>query len=419
MRRVLGSWVFFLVFILIDIYVFQALRVVAEGWQPRARWWLYLVYWTITLLSVGFILSIVFTGVTGLHRLFRTYLFAVLIGLFLAKITAGFFFLADDLRRVLQWSASFFIGKRNSEFVSASSSGVPRSVFLSWVGLITGGGLFGTLLYGFGNKYRYEVRNHKLHFPNLPEAFRGFRVVHISDIHSGSFTDINSVKKGVELIMQQKADVILFTGDLVNQSADEMDPYIELFSGLAAPHGVYATLGNHDYGFPLADTEGERLRMQREMAAQVESIHRRMGWETLSNRHASLERNGDKIALIGVENISGRANFPSFGKLSEAYSAAASLSFKILLSHDPSHWNKEVTEKYKDIDLTLSGHTHGMQFGVELPWFRWSPVKYIYKQWAGHYREGNQHLYVNRGFGFIGYPGRVGILPEITVIELV
>jgi predicted MPP superfamily phosphohydrolase len=419
MRRILGSWIFFVLFILVDIYVFQALRVIAESWQPRARWWLYLTYWTITLVSVGFIVSIVFTGVAGWPRLFRTYLFAILIGLFLAKITASFFFLADDLRRMLQWSASFFIGKKSVDVVSANASGFPRSVFLSWVGLITGGGLFGTLVYGFGNKYSYEARKHRLHFPNLPQAFRGFKILHISDIHSGSFTDKKAVEKGVELILQQNADVILFTGDIVNQSADEMDPYVDLFTRLSAPHGVYATLGNHDYGFPVADSEKERLRLQREMAVQVESVHRRMGWKTLSNQHTTIDINGEKIALIGVENISGRANFPSFGILSDAYKGIENIPFKILMSHDPSHWNKEVTTAFKDIDLTLSGHTHGMQFGVELPWFRWSPVKYIYKQWAGHYKEGNQHLYVNRGFGFIGYPGRVGILPEITVLELV
>jgi predicted MPP superfamily phosphohydrolase len=418
MRRILGSWFFFLLFILVDIYVFQALRVIADSWQPRARWWLYLTYWTITLISVGFIVSIVFTGVAGWPRLFRTYLFAVLIGLFLAKITASFFFVADDLRRVLQWSASFFIGKKNADVTSANASGFPRSVFLSWVGLITGGGLFGTLLYGFGNKYRYEVRKHRLHFPNLPDAFRGFRILHVSDIHSGSFTDKLAVQKGVELMMQQNADVILFTGDLVNQSADEMEPYIDLFSKLSAPHGVFATLGNHDYGFPIADSEAERLREQREMAGRVESVHQQLGWKTLSNKHVVLERDEQKIGVIGVENISGKANFPSFGNLSEAYKGSEIIPFKILMSHDPSHWNKEVTKTFKDIDLTLSGHTHGMQFGVELPWFRWSPVKYVYKQWAGHYKEGDQHLYVNRGFGFIGYPGRVGILPEITLLEL-
>jgi len=419
MRRILGSWIFFFFFILVDIYVFQALRVISESWQPRARWWLYLTYWTITLVSVGFIVSIVFTGVAGWPRLFRTYLFAMLIGLFLAKITASFFFLADDLRRVLQWSASFFTGEKSTDLGSANASGFPRSVFLSWVGLITGGGLFGTLLYGFGNKYSYEVRKHRLHFQNLPDAFRGFKILHISDIHSGSFTDKNAVQKGVELILEQNADIILFTGDIVNQTADEMTPYIDLFSRLSAVHGVYATLGNHDYGFPVADSEKERLRLQREMAVQVEAVHRRMGWKTLSNQHTTLEVNGEKIALIGVENISGKANFPSFGNLSEAYSGTENIPFKILMSHDPSHWNKEVTTAFKDIDLTLSGHTHGMQFGVELPWFRWSPVKYIYKQWAGHYKEGKQHLYVNRGFGFIGYPGRVGILPEITVLELI
>ncbi len=419
MRRIIGSWIFLIVFLLIDVYVFQAVRAIAESWQPRSRWWLYLCYWMVTVLSVGFIMTLSFTNITAWHRLFRTYLFSVLIGLFLAKLMASFFFLADDLRRVLQWSASFILSPSKQVQAGDMETDIPRSVFLSWVGLISGGGLFGTLVYGFGNKYRYQVRSHALHFPSLPSSFKGFRLVHISDIHSGSFTDKESVKKGIELIQQQNADIILFTGDLVNQSADEMEPFMDLFSQLSAPHGVYATLGNHDYGFPMANTEEDKTRLQLEMAEKVKAVHRKLGWITLSNAHTFLKKNGESIALLGVDNISGKANFPSFGSLSEAKKGMEQVPFKILMSHDPSHWNKEVTKSYTDIDLTLSGHTHGMQFGVELPGFRWSPVKYLYKQWAGHYREGQQHLYVNRGFGFIGYPGRVGILPEITVLELV
>lgn len=418
MSRVFGSWFFFLLFILVDFYVFQALRALGDSWHPRVRWWLYLSYWSITLISAGLIISVIFQGLDAWPQLLRTYVFAVLIGFFIAKITASVFFVADDMRRLMQWSASFFIKKPHIEN-GVNTGGIPRSVFMSWLGLISGGSLFGTLLYGFGNKYRYEVRKHRLHFPNLPEAFRGFRIVHISDIHSGSFTDKEAVAKGVNLIQKQNADLILFTGDLVNQSADEMDPYVDLFAGLKAQHGVYATLGNHDYGFPMAETEHEKLKKQQETARAVESVHRQLGWKTLSNQFAVIEINDEKIVLIGVENISGKPNFPSYGKLNEAYRGTEAYPFKILLSHDPSHWNKEVTTNYKDINLTLSGHTHGMQFGVELPWFKWSPVKYFYKQWAGHYKEGNQHLYVNRGFGFIGYPGRVGILPEITVLELV
>lgn len=418
MRRLFASWAFFIVFLLIDFYVFQAIRFISEGWNPRARWWAFICYWTITALSIAFILALIFTSTDQWHRLFRTYLFAFIIGIFLSKILASLFFVADDLRRVLQWSSVKLFRFVKPGDISANDAGIPRSVFISWMGLVTGGGLFSALVYGFGNKYRYQVRKLKLHFPDLPEAFRGFRIVHISDIHSGSFTDKVAVQRGIERIQQQQADLILFTGDLVNQEVNEMQPYVNMFQTLNAPHGVFATLGNHDYGFPKGQTKEEVEQIQLLNAQKVKEMHQVLGWQTLSNEYRIIELNGASIALLGVDNISAKANFPSYGNLSKAVKDMPDTSFKILMSHDPSHWNKEITSRYHDIKLTLSGHTHGMQFGVELPGFRWSPVKYLYKQWAGHYREGDQHLYVNRGFGFIGYPGRVGILPEITVIEL-
>ena len=197
-----------------------------------------------------------------------------------------------------------------------------------------------------------------------------------------------------------------------------MTDYLDVFSALKAKHGVYATLGNHDYGFPTGASREEVRQKQLSNAAGVMDVHKKLGWKTLSNEHVMIEKDGQQIAILGVDNTSAKANFPSFGKLPQTHAAAKDSPFKILMSHDPSHWNSEVTSQFKDIDLTLSGHTHGMQFGVEIPGFRWSPVKYVYKQWAGLYEEANQKLYVNRGFGFIGYPGRVGILPEITLIEL-
>jgi predicted MPP superfamily phosphohydrolase len=373
-----------------------------------------MIYWTVCLLSVGFFLSLIFVGFESWHKLLRTYLFAGIIGLFIAKFISGLFFLVDDIRRLFQYAGSSWVPHWQKE---VQNGGISRSAFISWMGFITGGSLFTTLLYGFGNKYKYTLKNIRLTFDNLPKSFQGFRIIHISDIHSGSFTDMNAVKRGIDLINQQKADLILFTGDLVNQRADEMDPFVEMFSSLRATLGVYATLGNHDYGFPKRGDED--IRQQHfQNAAAVEAVHQRMGWNLLRNNHIILEKNQEKMALIGVENISAKSGFPSYGNLKPAIEGTENIPFKILMSHDPSHWNAEITASYPDIDLTLSGHTHGMQFGVEIPGFRWSPVKYIYKQWAGLYAEKNQKLYVNRGFGFIGYPGRVGILPEITLIEL-
>jgi predicted MPP superfamily phosphohydrolase len=372
------------------------------------------MYWSVCLVSVGFFLSLIITGFESWHKLLRTYLFAGIIGLFIAKFISGLFFLIDDLRRVFQYVGSSWVPIWKKE---VDNGGISRSAFISWMGFITGGSLFTTLLYGFGNKYKYTLKNIRLSFENLPKSFHGFRIIHISDIHSGSFTDINAVKKGIDLINRQEADLILFTGDLVNQKADEMEPFIEIFSSLRATHGVYATLGNHDYGFPKRGEEDIR-QLHLKNAAEVEEVHQRMGWKLLRNTHIVLEKNQEKIAVIGVENISAKSGFPSYGKLKPAIEGINDIPFKILMSHDPSHWNAEITEGFPEIDLTLSGHTHGMQFGVEIPGFRWSPVKYIYKQWAGLYEEKKQKLYVNRGFGFIGYPGRVGILPEITLIEL-
>ena len=281
--------------------------------------------------------------------------------------------------------------------------------------MAAGGGLFGSLLYGFSNKYNYNLKKLSVNFTNLPQAFRGMKIVQISDIHSGSFSNKDAVKRGVEKIMQLQPDIILFTGDLVNNKADEMHDYIDVFNQLKAPHGVYSVLGNHDYG-DYVQWESKQHK-EDNLKALIET-HGTLGWKILMNENVHIERDGDKIAILGVENWSAKSNFPKYGNLARAYSGSEQVPFKILLSHDPSHWEAEVLSQYKDIDFVLSGHTHGMQFGVEIPGLKWSPVQYVYKHWAGLYESGNQRLYVNRGFGFIGYPGRVGILPEITLIEL-
>jgi predicted MPP superfamily phosphohydrolase len=346
-------------------------------------------------------------------RSLRNYLFATVIGLFFAKLLATVFFLIDDIRRLIQWAVGkiFF---RNTEG-DIGGEGITRSVFLSWIGLAVGGGIFSTLVYGFSNKYNYKIRRVKLSFDNLPASFKGLKIVQISDIHSGSFTNKEAVQKGVEKIMHENADLILFTGDLVNDRAVEMTDYMDVFNKLKAPLGVFSTLGNHDYG---DYTQWDSPLEKQNNLEHVKQIHGELGWRLLMNEHVVLEKNGEQIALLGVENWSNKARFPKHGKMYEAYPGAEKYPFKILMSHDPSHWDAEVRPKYADIDLTLAGHTHGMQFGIEIPGFKWSPVQYVYRQWAGLYEEGKQKLYVNRGYGFIGYPGRVGIMPEITIIEL-
>ncbi|MEI9935099.1 MAG: metallophosphoesterase [Ferruginibacter sp.] len=277
--------------------------------------------------------------------------------------------------------------------------------------------MFSTLLYGYSNKYNYHVKRVRLSFDNLPQGFKGLKILQVSDIHSGSLMDKKAVLKGVQKILDEKADIILFTGDLVNDKATEMKDFMDVFSLLKAPMGVYSTLGNHDYGdYVTWPSDGITKEQNLE---NVKKIHGLLGWRLLMNEHVVLERNGSQIALLGVENWSAKARFPKHGRMDLAYPGSEKYPFKILMSHDPSHWDAQVRTQYSDIDLTLSGHTHGMQFGIDIPGFKWSPVQYVYKEWAGLYEEGKQKLYVNRGFGFIGYPGRVGILPEITVIELV
>ena len=301
-------------------------------------------------------------------------------------------------------------------------TGITRSQFLMKTGLLLGGTMLGTLLYGLSNKYNYHVRKIRLTFKNLPESFKGLKIVQISDVHSGSFTDKQAVMRGIELIGAQQPDLIVFTGDLVNDRAEEMNDYISIFSQMKAPFGVYSTLGNHDYGdyYPWPDYDANRQsELKKANLERLKGMHAEMGWKLLMNEHAVLERNGEKIALLGVENWSMNPRFPRKGDLAAAYAGSADIPFKILLSHDPTHWDGQVRKDYQDIDLMLAGHTHGMQFGVEIPFLKWSPAQYIYKQWAGLYQDGKQRLYVNRGYGFLGYPGRVGIMPEITVIELV
>jgi predicted MPP superfamily phosphohydrolase len=413
MRRLHGSGLVIIVLILLDIYIFQILRFVLQSASPRVRLISFVAFWAISAISVSIILFGNFFRIESWPPMLRNYTFAILIGIFISKVIAGVFFMVDDVRRVVQWVGV----KAYDQWVSAAplpERNISRSAFLSWLGIGLGTTMFGTLLYGFSNKYRYQVNNIDLNFDTLPEPFKGLRIVHISDIHSGSFTNKEAVEKGVQKILDAKPDLILFTGDLVNDAAEEMNEYKEVFAKLKAPLGVYSTLGNHDYGDYKAWPSEAAKKANLE---QLKAIHGEMGWKLLMNEHVMLERDGHHIAILGIENW-GAKGFVQHGRLDLAYAGSEQVPFKILMSHDPSHWDAQV-KQYDDIHLTLSGHTHGMQFGVELPGLRWSPIKYLYKQWAGLYEDGAQKLYVNRGFGFLGYPGRVGIMPEITVINLV
>ncbi|WP_224485045.1 metallophosphoesterase [Robertkochia aurantiaca] len=338
------------------------------------------------------------------------------VGFFLAFMSLGFlsgaFMLIEDIFRFFSWIYRSMIADN-----SAASEGFPsRRKFISQLALGLAAIPFASLLYGmYKGKYDYRVLRYTLEFDDLPESFDGYRITQISDIHSGSFDDRNKISYAVDLINEQNSDVILFTGDMVNSVASEMHPWVDIFSRLKAKDGMYSVLGNHDYGdyaeWPSEEEKEANLE-------ELKRIQKQIGFDLLLNENRYLERNGEKIALVGVENW-GAGGFKKAGDLARASEGVRSDDFKILLSHDPSHWEYEVLKHQDHYHLTLSGHTHGMQFGVEIPgWFKWSPAKYRYKYWAGIYQELGQYINVNRGLGFIGYPGRVGIWPEVTVIEL-
>jgi predicted MPP superfamily phosphohydrolase len=258
------------------------------------------------------------------------------------------------------------------------------------------------------------VRRRDVYSPHLPKAFDGIRLVQISDIHTGSFFNKTAVRGGVDLINQERGDMVLFTGDFVNNQSDEAKPYLDLFAKVKAPLGVHAVMGNHDYGdYHRWDSMIEKQQNIKDL----HQMHKYMGWNIMLNENKIITADGESIALLGLENW-GAGRFSKYGDMSKTYEGTQEIPYKILMSHDPSHWDAQVLSEYPDIDLMLAGHTHGMQFGVEIGDFRWSPSQYVYKQWADLYQQGTQSLYVNRGFGFLGYPGRIGILPEITVLTL-
>ena len=291
-----------------------------------------------------------------------------------------------------------------------------RRKFVSTLGWGLAAIPFASILYSiFKGKYNYKVWKYTLYFDNLPKAFDGYRITQISDIHCGSFDNYEKIRYGVELINSQKSDVILFTGDLVNNLANEVHNWKSLFATLQAPDGVFSIMGNHDYGDYSSWETPEAKQQNLEHLFQLQ---KQMGWQLLLNEHCYLERNGEKIALIGVENW-GHGRFSKYGDLNKAMEGVNTGDFKILMSHDPTHWQEVVLPENKDIQLTLSGHTHGMQCGIEIPgWLKWSPSQYIYKYWGGMYEEDGKYLNVNRGFGYHAFPGRLGVWPEITVIEL-
>ena len=332
----------------------------------------------------------------------------VFFSFFILSFILSVFMLCEDVVRL----SILGYDKINGTKVSIPS----RRKFISAIGLGIAALPFGALLYGMvKGKYNFKVLKYTMEYDDLPDAFDGYQITQISDVHSGSFDNHEKVAYAIDLINQQKSDVLLFTGDMVNNEAVEMEPWKDLFATIEAKDGKFSVLGNHDYGDYI---EWDTPEAKAANLEDLKNLQKEIGFDLLLNESRYLQKGNDRIALIGVENW-GKGGFKKAGDLQKAKSTVNKEDFKILMSHDPSHWEAEVIPDEYHYHLTLSGHTHGMQFGIEIPgWFKWSPVKWRYKQWAGIYEELGQYINVNRGFGFLGYPGRFGIWPEITVITL-
>ncbi|WP_432712982.1 metallophosphoesterase [Pedobacter sp.] len=397
----------------LDYYCYKAILAVFKNWKPKTKFFFTTLWWTYTVvLTLGVFASIYL-------NLFLSLRAVILVAYFLTvacKFVLLPFLLIDDLRRL---AIKLFRKKETPAPLTPAvenTEAISRSSFLVKAGLVVAAVPLTSLTWGIvSGAYDYTVRRVPLILPNLPKAFDGITMAQISDIHSGSFYNKKAVNGGIDMLLAEKPDFVFFTGDLVNDMASEMRHYQDIFARVKAPLGVYSSLGNHDYGdyhFGKAPSLAKARNLQ-----DVIKTHKTMGWDLLMNEHRRLKVDGEEIGIVGIENW-GTGRFPRYGRMDLAMKDTDDLPVKLLLSHDPSHWRLQVLEEYPQVDAMFSGHTHGMQFGVRLKEMQWSPIQYIYKEWAGLYREKHQQLYVNVGYGFLGYPGRVGILPEITIFEL-
>jgi len=403
----------------IDWYVWQALRFVIRNFSQPTQRWISWGYWGFTSLTLFAYVMMQFLPADFFNRITRTFIIAGIAIPYLSKLLVVFFLLIDDARRLLQWIVSYFIPSVVPvpvDPVDPAAPKIPRSEFLETTALVAGSALMGTFAFGIlSGAHDYRIRRVKVPLKNLPKAFHGMKIAQLSDIHSGSFFNKTAVKGGVEMLMKEKPDIAFFTGDLVNDRAVEVKDYINIFDKIKAPLGVHSTLGNHDYGDYF---QWNSQQEKNQNLANLKKAHELLGWNLMLDENRAIRVDNEEIGLIGIQNW-GAGNFAKYGNLEKAYQGTDQFPVKILLSHDPSHWRAQVLPKYNDIDLAFAGHTHGMQFGIEVAGIKWSPVQYRYKEWAGLYKENDQYLYVNRGFGYLGYPGRVGILPEITIVELI
>ncbi|MFD0932096.1 metallophosphoesterase [Psychroflexus salinarum] len=398
-------WIITVVILLaLEVYAFQAFKTLFKFW------WSLSAYVVITVVVVGLMIySFYQPSPHGSLTGFRAYMIGIFLSVVAMKLSVIVWMFGEDIVRLFMFAYSKL-------FTSSVENLPSRRKFISTIAIGLGAIPFLSLLYGmYRGKYNFKVLSYELEFDNLPEEFDGYTVTHISDIHSGSFGNTEEIEYAIDLVNEQGSDMILFTGDLVNNLAEEMKPWTPIFSQLKAKDGVYSILGNHDYG----DYYDFKSKVEKqENFESLVKVHSNLGWDLLRNEHREIKRGESKLQLIGVENW-GKGGFKKAGDFEKAAEGVDSKDFKILMSHDPSHWDEVIKHHEKDVQLTLSGHTHGMQFGIEIPgWFKWSPVQYRYEQWAGIYQNAKRFINVNRGFGYLAYPGRVGIWPEVTVIKL-
>ena len=403
MKTAISLIILFVIIVLLEVYAFQAIKTITKSKVIRYSW----LFVSIAVYANFAYVALTYDRTQGQTPQFQMAM-GVLLTVLIPKLVVLIFMFGEDMYRwilklisaVTSGNTTPLAGRR--KFISQISLGLAAIPFVSFIyGIVQG-------------KYNYKVLKYQLTFKDLPEAFDGFTITQISDIHSGSFTNKEKIQYGVDLINEQKSDIMLFTGDIVNNKADEMDNWIAVFDKLEAKEGKYSILGNHDYG-DYMDWDNPQDKIDN--FQKVKDIHEKIGFDLLLDEHRYLEKDGQKIALLGVENWG--KGFNKAGDLQRAAAGIQKEDFKILMSHDPSHWEEKVKKDPFNYQLTLSGHTHGLQMGIEIPgWFKWSPSKYAYKQWAGLYKEAGRVINVNRGFGYHAFPGRVGIWPEITVIEL-
>lgn len=405
--------------VLVDLYTYRGIKpLLARIQNLFFRHSLTYLFWTISVMVfAGFALFMF--GIKHVQKsdayVYVGYLVAGFSLFYIPKFVFILFVLIQDVQRAIT-KTFLWLRERKKESVPQVNTRrkMERSEFLYQMGLILAAIPFASILYGVTKgKFNYRVMREKISFDHLPESFKGLKIVQISDIHLGSFNkNFEQIEKAIELINEQRPDLILFTGDLVNNFADETEGWAPVLSKMKAKMGKYSILGNHDYG----DYSHWNSPQEKEQNLQaIKDFHQKMGFTLLLNESKIIDIDGEEIALIGVENW-GKPPFPQHGDLKKAINGSNQIPFKILMSHDPSHWDAEVLGT--DIALTFSGHTHGMQFGIERAGIKWSPVQYKYPRWGGLYQENEQYLYVNRGFGYIGFPGRIGMPPEITLLEL-